>query len=111
MVNVGGYTESGRCNGDYEVFAFGTFEPLAQHLSPGLYGLSIDGVPELLFGDKYAQFSPIYLNDVGGVAFDDVGNEEIYSGEAPATTPEPGTIVLLATGLAAGVLLQRRVLG
>ena len=64
----------------------------------------------MIYGGSYAILSPIYLNDVGDVVFDDVSVEEIYERKAPATTPEPGSWVLLLTGAALGLTLHRRIL-
>lgn len=109
-VEVEGYSAAGHCNGDYEIFAFTHFDPLAKLLQPGLYGLDEDGIPVFLLNDPYAVTSPLDLNDHGAFAFDDVNDEYIYSGGTPATTPEPGTWVLLLTGAALGLTLHRRIL-
>ncbi len=108
--SVAGYGVSGRCNGNYEAFSFSGSDPLAQVMAPGLYAGALDDLG-LVYGSAYQDIAAVFLNSHGDLAFADTGLEELYQAYNTTPTPEPGSVVLLVTGLTAGALLQRRVLG
>lgn len=108
--SVAGFQEAGRCNGNYQAFTVSTFDPLTTLMKPGIYAGAL-GDPALLMSDAYESAAPMFLNSRGDVLFDDIEQEQIYQAYNTTPTPEPGSMVLLVTGLGAGALLQRRVLG
>lgn len=108
--SVAGYQTSGRCNGNYHAFSFGASDPLAQLLAPGVYAGAFDD-PGLIYGTAFHSIANLLLNSHGDIAFADTQLEEVYQAYNTTPAPEPGTMVLLATGLGLGVMLQRRVLG
>lgn len=108
--SVAGYQVSGRCNGNYEAFAFSMSNPLAKVMAPGLYAGALDDLG-LVYGSPYQDLAAVFLNSHGDLAFADTGLEELYQAYNTTPAPEPGSMVLLVTGLGMGVLLQRRVLG
>lgn len=108
--SMAGYQVSGRCNGNYEAFSFSESDPLAKLMAPGLYAGALDDLG-LVYGSAYNDIAAVFLNSHGDLAFENTGLEEIYQAYNTTPAPEPGSMVLLVTGLAAGALLQRRVLG
>jgi|HubBroStandDraft_6_1064221.scaffolds.fasta_scaffold656339_1 hypothetical protein len=93
------------CNGSREVYAInnGTPDNLVYEIYPGSPPdgqLAASGVPY--------NGGPVYLNSVGDIFYVD-GRDEVYREviDTPAT-PEPGSFVLLGTGLAGMTAALRR---
>lgn len=110
-VSFSGFQEYGRCNGNYDVFSFSISDPLSQQLKPGIYAGEVGGWQSLIYSSSFPGLTALDLNQQGSVLFESGTAESIYEAYNTTPAPEPGSMVLLVTGLAAGVLVQRRVLG
>ena len=84
-------------------------DPLAQLLTPGVYAGALDD-PGLVYGTPFHSIANLFLDGRGDIAFADTLNEELYQAYNTTPAPEPGTLVLLATGLGAGIVVQRKML-
>lgn len=108
--SVAGLQTSGICNGNYHAFSFSASNPLAQLMSPGVYAGALDDLG-LIYSTAFSSISNLLLNSHGDIAFADTQREELYQAYNTTPTPEPGTLLLLATGLGLGAIVQRKVLG
>jgi hypothetical protein len=78
---------------------------------PGLYAFNVGSNPRLIYPGFLA--NGIYMNSLGDIVFDDgvqdLWEEAIDLTTTPAPTPEPSTLLLLATGiLGLGITLRQR---
>ena len=101
-IAYGGRSHAGLCNGAYEAFAITIANP-----NVGLY-VGRDGVFNVLDA-RYSFIKPFYLNGSGDVGYTDIaGDQSFQAYNTP--TPEPGTWVLLLTGVGAAFVGQRKLL-
>jgi hypothetical protein len=101
-VPSGGSVLHGVCNNGRDAF---TGYLTASQVQAGVYAGS--SPPTLLISGGYG---PIFMNSIGNIVFDEEVSDEWYEAIdlTTAATPEPGTIVLLATSILALLAFARR---
>ena len=99
-VAYGGASYAGLCNGAYEAFAIHYANP-----NSGLY-VGRGGVFNVLdAGNSFVQ--PFFLNALGDLGYTDIGKDESFQAYN-TPTPEPGTWVMLLTGVGVAFVGQRK---
>ncbi len=99
-VAYGGASHAGLCNGAYEAFAI-----LYANPNSGLY-VGRDGVFNYA-GHSFVQ--PFFLNALGDIGYTDIGNDMSFQAYN-TPTPEPGSWMLLLTGVGAAFAAHRKML-
>jgi hypothetical protein len=104
-----GYVINSQCNGGYQML---TGEPDGQGTFPEELYASSPGFPltEIPASFPETDARPLYLNSIGDAVYDD-GFSDIWYEVVDLTTlptPEPDSLLLLATGAIAGAFTLRR---